>query len=201
MVIWVGKTPAFLNLLMVNCVADIGKFPEQVRQAIQVVNDHEIKIDCLEYGQEKVKLPAYIAWEEEPRCPHGWNLWVKANAAEQLKTGLLEEVDGKFRQTKTKVFKAELYTGEFPTIFEGLSLFDGQVTIDEDKVLKIVTPWGEASCKPFEGYVILYGPDDGNGHPDVNCLTVGTASFKAYNKCTPEGKVIRTLEEHHRLTR
>ncbi len=201
---YIGKKPAVLNLLFVKTIDDLDDFPMDVKKAIvaDVVNG-TILIDSLECGQEKVSLPAYIAWEKEDRCPNGYNLWVKSNAPEQLAAGKIVEENGHFRQAKVTVYKAEKFTGTYPKILEGLPTFPGQVTIDEEKVLRIVTPWGVSSCKPDEGYVVLYGIARSSENPkfegvlDANILTVGTKSFDAYFVCSSEGKIIESLKEYH----
>lgn len=204
--IFAGKKPKFLNLVYISCEGDIQKLPEDVRTAVSLEPGGAIRVESREYANgELIPLPAYIAWEKEDkdkeRCPHGWNLWNKANASAQLSEGFLEEVDGKLRQTKIVPLKAQLFTGEIPEIFLEMPRFDGQVTVENGNLF-IKTPWGISNCKAGNGFAIVYGLGNDAEKPkffgmlDGNILTVGTASFEDYYHVTEDGKVIETLREY-----
>lgn len=209
-IILVGKKAKKLNLIRVNTAEDIKKFPEDVQKAISVV-DGKIRVDSKEYAEgEMISFGAYIAWEkaEKPedkeRCPHGYNLWNKGNAQEQLEKGILEEVDGSFRLTKIVPLKAQLFTGEVPEIFAEAPTFDGQVTVNEG-TLFIETPWGVSDCKTGDGFAIEYGrcsessdvPEKFWGNLDGNVLSVGTQTFEDYFRVTEAGEIIETLREYY----
>ena len=209
-VILVGKKAKALNLLKVNTAEDIKKFPEAVQKAISV-KDGKIRVDSREYAEgELIPFGSYIAWEkadkpeDKERCPHGYNLWNKGNAQEQLEKGILEQVDGGFRLTKIVPLKAQLFTGEIPEIFAEAPTFDGQVRVEDGKLF-IETPWGVSDCKPGEGFAIEYGrcsessdvPEKFWGNLDGNILTVGTKSFEDYFVVTEDGKVIEALREYY----
>lgn len=203
--VFAGKKPKFLNLVHISCEEDVQKLPEDVRAAV-ALESGAIRVESREYAEgELIPLPAYIAWEKEDkdkeRCPHGWNLWNKANASAQLSEGILEEVNGKFRQTKIVPLKAQLFTGEIPEIFLEMPRFDGQVTVENGNLF-IETPWGISDCKAGNGFAIVYGLGNDPEKPkffgmlDGNILTVGTASFEDYYHVTEDGVVIETLREY-----
>lgn len=204
-IIFAGKKKLdFLNLIKVDQESDIFKFPADVQAAITIVGD-SIRVESREYEEgEVIPFGAFIAWEPctHDRCPHGYNLWNKSNAAEQLETGVLEQVGEKYRQTKIVPYKAQLFEGDIPEIFAEAPTFDGQVTVSDD-TLKIETPWGTSSCKNREGFALVYGIYSDNeekpefrGMLNGNILTVGTPSFEDYYHVTEDGKIVETLREY-----
>ena len=201
-IIRVGKRARFLKLIKVTEVGDLLKFPEDVRKAISVEGAY-LRVDSREYADgELIPFGSFVAWEPctHERCPHGYNLWCKSNAQAQLDAGILEEVDGKYRQTKIVPLQAELFTGEIPQIFANGPTFAGQVKV-VDNVLYLETPWGISSCEAGNGFAILYGicGEDGtkfSGMLDGNILTVGTPSFEDYFLVTEEGHIVKTLREY-----
>lgn len=201
-VILVGKKAKWLNLLKVNSATDVAKFPEEVQAAIKVYEEGLV-VDSLEYAEgEKIPFGSYIAWEHEERCKHGWNLWCKSNAADQLKSGVLEEVDGKFRQTKIVPFKAQLFDGEMPEVFAEVPTFKGQVMAFPEQ-LTVLTPWGIASCETGKGFAMVYGvfgEDEEypfSGMLNGNILTVGTQTFFDYYVVNEEGSIIEPLADYY----
>ena len=209
-VILVGKKAKALNLLKVNTAEDIKKFPEAVQKAISV-KDGKIRVDSREYAEgELIPFGSYIAWEkadkpeDKERCPHGYNLWNKGNAQEQLDSGILEEVNGRYRQTKIVPLKAQLFTGEIPEIFAEAPSFYGQVRVEDEKLF-IETPWGVSDCKAGEGFAIEYGrcsetsgaPEKFWGYLDGNVLSIGTETFEDYYHVTENGEIIETLREYY----
>lgn len=205
-IILVGKKAKTLNLLKVNTAEDIKKFPEDVQKAISV-KDGKIKVDSREYAEgELIPFGSYIAWEkcEHERCPNGFNLWCKSNAQSQLDSGILEEVNGRYRQTKIVPFKAQLFTGEVPPIFAEAHTFAGQSRV-HDGTLYLETPWGISSCELAKGFAMVYGiygddeVDDQRfaGKLNGNILTVGTQSFEDYYRVTEDGEIIETLREYY----
>lgn len=205
-IILVGKKPKFLNLLKVNSESDILNFPEDVQKAITIV-EKGVRVDSCEYAEgEYIPFGSYVAWEkyEHERCPHGYNLWCKSNAQEQLDSGVLEELDGRYRQTKIVPYQAQLFTGEIPEVFANAPTFDGQVTV-RDMILYLETPWGTSSCQAGKGFAMVYGiygdtdVDDPKykGMLNGNILTVGTPSFEDYYIVTEDGQIITTLREYY----
>lgn len=209
-IIFVGKKAKKLNLIRVNTAEDIKKLPEDVQKAIAVV-DGKIRVDSKEYAEgEMISFGAYIAWEkadkpeDKERCPHGYNLWNKGNAQEQLEKGILEEVDGGFRLTKIVPLKAQLFTGEIPEIFAEAPTFEGQVRVEDEKLF-IETPWGVSDCKAGAGFAIEYGrcsetsgaPEKFWGNLDGNVLSVGTETFEDYYHVDENGEIIQTLREYY----
>lgn len=204
-IILVGKKPKFLNLIKVNSKSDIKLFPEDVQKAI-TIEESGVTVDSCEYAEgEYIPFGSYIAWEKmvHPRCPHGFNLWCKSNAQAQLDSGILEEVNGKYRQTKIVPYQAQLFTGEIPEVFANAPTFDGQVKVSD--MLYLETPWGISSCEVGKGFAMVYGiygedeVDDPkyNGMLNGNILTVGTPTFEDYYLVTEEGSVIKTLREYY----
>lgn len=204
-IILVGKKPKFLNLIKVNSEKDIKQFPEDVQKAISSETG-SIRVDSREYAEgEVIPFGSYIAWEkcEHERCPNGFNLWCKSNAQTQLDSGILEEVNGKYRQTKIVPYQAQLFTGEIPEVFANTPTFEGQVKVAD--MLYLETPWGISSCEAGKGFAMVYGiygedeVDDPKykGMLNGNILTVGTPTFEDYYLVTEEGSVIKTLREYY----
>lgn len=204
-IVFVGKKPSFLNIVRVNDAADVKRFPEDVQKAI-TIEESGVTVDSCEYaGGEYIPFGSYIAWEKivHDRCPNGYNLWCKSNAQSQLDSGILEEVDGKYRLTKIVPYKAQLFTGEIPEVFAEAPKFDGQVKV-EDGMLCIETPWGVSSCEAGKGFAMVYGiygedevSEKYKGMLNGNILTVGTPSFEAYYRVNEDGAIVSTLKEYY----
>lgn len=210
--ILIGKKPKFLNLVYIQDKNSFEVLPTEVRPAIHPVDETQFRVDSIEYDRgETLTFPCFVAWEkvdpskhtpeEMARVPAGYNLWNKANAAQQLADGIIEEVGGRYRQTKIVPLEAQLFSGEMPEVFEKMPRFERQVTIT-DGTLLIETPWGQSSGENGRCFAVVYGlgsdPENEKffGKLDGNILTVGTPSFEDYYHVTEEGKIIETLHEY-----
>lgn len=207
----IGKKPKFLNLIFVKDEESIKLFPEDVQKAIHLEEGH-VRVDSVEYDSgECIPYGSFIAWEKPDaqklspeklaRIPAGYNLWCKSNAPQQLADGILEEVEGRYRQTRIVPLKASFITSRSIPVFEGLKTFPGQIRYTADGV-ELTTPWGISSCKYGEGFAILYGiygedekEEKFRGCVNGNILTYGTPSFDEYFEVTEDGKIVRTLNE------
>ena len=175
-----------LNLVQINSPADISKFPKEVQGAIHIEEDG-VRVDSREYEYgEVIPYDSYIAWEPcvHINCPIGYNLWNKINTIEQLKTGILKEVDGKFIRTRAVPLQAELFTGDLPKLLADKPIFEDQIKIHE-KILYVDTPWGISSGECNKAFVIIYGiytseqvAKKYKGTVEVNILTPRYSVFR-----------------------
>ncbi|MBQ6477126.1 MAG: hypothetical protein IJI43_01635 [Bacilli bacterium] len=176
----VAKKPGVKNCVRVSGVDDI---PDYLKDSITVEGDNLI-LDCLE-GKETVPIGSVIAFE---KLDNGkMNVWNKANWRETTK-----EVDGVFYDIP-KPYKAFPVTDELPpTIVEK---FGDKLKQAEDGTYELTTSWGVVSCKPNNGYLMIYGEHD-DGSLSANFLTKGTPSFEEYYISNADGELKESLKDY-----
>ena len=71
----------------------IDDIPKELRKSVEVVakitGETMIEVECIESGALQattIELPfgAFVAYEPDDRCPHGFNCWQKTNAPETV---------------------------------------------------------------------------------------------------------------------
>ena len=174
------KKPGKKDCVRVSIEEDI---PEFLKGSIKIDGDNLI-LDCLE-GIETVPIGSVIAYE---KLDNGkMNVWNKANWKETL-----DEVDGIFYE-KPKPNKAMPLVENMPKeIVEG---FKGRLTTNIYGEFELITSWGKSTCKPGEGYLVIYG-EKSDGSIDGNFLNKNTPSFENYDVLGENGEVISTLKEY-----
>ncbi len=179
-VINVTKKPGIKDCVRILSQSDI---PENLKDVIKIEGD-TLVLDCLE-GEEKAPIGSVIAFEklEDGKM----NVWNKANWKETTR-----EVDGVFYEI-SKINTAVSVTESVPSsIVDGLG---DRLTRLEDGSYQITTDWGLATCKPNDGYFIIYGKKE-DGSLDANFLAKGTPSYEQYYVCDENGNIIQSLKEH-----
>ena len=163
------------NVALINSEADI---PEVLHGIVTVV-DGMIRINDCKEGRELAPVPMFIAWEEDPKMPSGFNVWCKNDGFD-----VLYQEDGVWYQ-KVTVVKAEAIDWDNIQIPEFAAA--APIDIEEGRVI-LHASWGDQTCKAPEPYFILGYP---NG--DFALLGLDTKSALDYYVCTETGVIIRKL--------
>lgn len=115
------------------------------------------------------------------------NVWNKANWKETTM-----EINGVFYELP-KPNLAVPVTEKLPkSVIDGLG---DKLTVLEDGIYQLDAGWGLVTCKPDNGYLVIYGTKE-NGSLDANFLTKGTPSFQQYFVLDENNKIIQSLEEY-----
>ncbi len=180
--ITIAKKPGVKDCVRISSEADIPAFLSDVVR----VEGEMLVLDCLE-GTERAPLGSVIAFEKLESGK--MNVWNKANWATTTR-----EVDGVFYELP-KPNRAVAVTDEIPSsIVKGLG---DRFKVLEDGTFQIDAGWGLVTCRPYGGYLVIYGVKE-DGTFDANFLTKGTPSFLQYYVLDEEGNITQTLEEYDR---
>lgn len=176
----IAKKPGKKDCIRINTMNDI---PDNLKNVINIEND-QLVLDCLE-GVEKVPLGSVIAYE---KLENGkMNVWNKANYKETT-----VEVNGEFFELPKSNVAMPLEDELPDEIKSGLG---DKLSITDDNEYQIETDWGKVSCKPGNGYLVIYGKKE-DGSLDANFLTKGTPSFEKYFVVDENGELVQTLTEY-----
>lgn len=168
------------DAIRVNTATDI---PEFLKDAIIVVNDNKIVLQCVE-GAQFAEFGAVIGYEKTEHTSSGYNCWVIGNAD----TNLIEK-DGAFYKKATIMKAMQVVEDGIPSF-----LFGADVRKNEDGSWTIKTDWGESTGFPNKAYWVLYGRKEDN-LPDANILTKTEKSFNDYIVCDENGNDLGWLSE------
>lgn len=178
--ITIAKKPGIKDCVRISGENDI---PAILKDVIKVEGEMLV-LDCLE-GEERVPIGSVIAFEKLESGK--MNVWNKANWKETTM-----EIDGVFYEIP-KPNKALPLTEVLPEIV--VSGLGDRLKVLEDGTYQIDAGWGLVTCKPNNGYLVIYGTKQ-DGSLDANFLTKGTPSFQQYFVVDETGKIIQSLEEY-----
>lgn len=180
--ITITKKPGIKACVRISKKEDIPVF---LKDVVKIEGD-KLVLDCLE-GEEIVPVGSVIAYEKLETGK--MNVWNKANYKETTM-----EVDGVFYDLPkpNTAIRADFLLPAYAS-----QMLGDKFKELEDGTFQIEVEWGLVTCKPDNGYLVIYGKKE-DGSLDVNFLTKDTPSFEQYFVLDENGQIVQSLAEYEK---
>ena len=152
----------------------VDPIPEELKEAVSVSEDGKsIRVECVESGYLTLSYGAFVAYEPDTRCDHGFNCWEKSNAPDTL-----VKIGNDYYAKGENVEIAILSAGSLPWFLLDEHAPELRYTRTGIEIMGSNGAWQAGT--PGNAFLVYYNRESGNVH-DVAIVDASTESGKAYH--------------------